>query len=140
MEPLAGDAHQERLESSPVAERPVGLVRGTRDWLQEDCARLAAIERQLLDGFARAGYQPVRTPILEFTDLHERKSGAGIVSKLFELVGGGSAGICLRPELTASIVRAHAEADEAAPAALASWSSLGPAFRYENDLARRPAA
>ena len=70
-----------------------------RDWLPADYARLAAIERQLLDGFARAGYQPMRTPILEFTDLHERKSGAGIVSRLFELVGGGSAGICLRPEL-----------------------------------------
>ena len=67
----------------------MGLVRGTRDWLPADYARLAAIERQLLDGFARAGYQPMRTPILEFTDLHERKSGAGIVSKLFELVGRG---------------------------------------------------
>jgi len=57
----------------------------------------------------------IRTPILEFTDLHERKSGAGIVSKLFELVGGGSAAICLRPELTANIVRAYAEAPESPP-------------------------
>ena len=31
--------------------------------------------------------EPMRTPILEFTELHERKSGAGIVSKLFELAG-----------------------------------------------------
>jgi histidyl-tRNA synthetase len=116
----------------PVAERPVGLVRGTRDWLPSDHARLAAIERQLVDGFALAGYKPIRTPILEFTDLHERKSGAGIVSKLFELAGGGSAGTCLRPELTASIVRAYAEA--AAPPAL-PWrvSSSGPVFRYESD-------
>ena len=116
-----GPAHECRgrrsstSDASPVAERPVGLVRGTRDWLPADYARLAAIERQLLDGFARAGYQPMRTPILEFTELHERKSGAGIVSKLFELVGGGSAGICLRPELTASIVRAYAEAPECPP-------------------------
>ena len=112
----------------------MGLVRGTRDWLPADYARLAAIERQLLDGFARAGYQPVRTPILEFTDLHERKSGAGIVSKLFELVGGGSAGICLRPELTASIVRAYAEAAASPPL---PWrvSSSGPVFRYESDPA-----
>jgi histidyl-tRNA synthetase len=115
-----------------VAERPVGLVRGTRDWLPSDYARLAALERQLVDGFVRAGYQPIRTPILEFTDLHERKSGAGIVSKLFELVGGGSAAICLRPELTASIVRAYAEAPESPPL---PWrvSSSGPVFRYESD-------
>jgi histidyl-tRNA synthetase len=121
----------EKTETAPVAERPVGLVRGTRDWLPADYARLATIERQLFDAFARAGYQPIRTPVLEFTDLHERKSGAGIVSKLFELVGGGSAGICLRPELTASIVRAYAEASECPPL---PWrvSSSGPVFRYEN--------
>ena len=33
------------------------------------------------------GYEPMRTPVLEFTELHERKSGAGIVAKLFELAG-----------------------------------------------------
>ena len=107
-------------------------MRGTRDWLPPDYAGLAALERQLLDGFARAGYKPVRTPILEFTDLHERKSGAGIVSKLFELVGGGSAAICLRPELTASIVRAYTESPVCPPL---PWrvSSSGPVFRYESE-------
>jgi histidyl-tRNA synthetase len=116
----------------PIAERPVGLVRGTRDWLPTDYARLSALERQLLDGFARAGYRPIRTPILEFTELHERKSGAGIVSKLFELAGAGPAGICLRPELTASIVRAFAAAPES-PALPCRVSSSGPVFRYETD-------
>src|ERR1700691_5485584 len=101
----AGAKDPQRADASPVAERPVGRVRGTRDWLPADYARLAAIERQLFDLFARASYDPIHTPILEFTDLHERKSGAGIVSKLFELAGGGSTEICLRPELTASIVR-----------------------------------
>src|SRR5271156_2510614 len=128
----AAGTDPKRLDPSPVAERPVGLVRGTRDWLPPDYVRLAAIERQLLDGFVRAGYQPIRTPILEYTDLHERKSGAGIVSRLFELVGGGTAAICLRPELTASIVRAYAEAPQSPPL---PWrvSSAGPVFRYESD-------
>jgi histidyl-tRNA synthetase len=121
-----------RRDSIPIPERPVGLVRGTRDYLAADCARLAALERQLIEGFARAGYEPVRTPILEFVELHERKSGAGIVSKLFELTGGGRAAICLRPELTASIVRAYAEAPDCPPM---PWrvSSSGPVFRYESD-------
>src|SRR5262249_43149934 len=113
-----------------AAERPVGLVRGTRDWLGSDFARLAALERQLLDGFTRAGCEPVRTPILEFTDLHERKSGAGIVSKPFELASDGPAGICLRPELTASIVRAFAEAPACPPLPWRVCMS-GPVFRYE---------
>ena len=118
--------------SSPngIAERPVGLVRGTRDWLSADYARLAAIEGQLLGGFVRAGYEPVRTPILEFTELHERKSGAGIVSKLFEVTTGDPAGICLRPELTVSIVRAFAEAAVCPPLPWRVCMS-GPVFRYE---------
>jgi histidyl-tRNA synthetase len=111
-------------------ERAVALVRGTRDWLPPDCARYGALERQLLESFARAGYQNVRTPILEFTELHERKSGAGIVSKLFELAAGGTSGVCLRPELTASIVRAFTQARDCPPL---PWrvSSSGPVFRFE---------
>jgi histidyl-tRNA synthetase len=119
-----------RVENEAGLERAVALVRGTRDWLPPDCARYGALERQLLESFARAGYQSVRTPILEFTELHERKSGAGIVSKLFELAAGGMSGVCLRPELTASVVRAFTQARECPPL---PWrvSSSGPVFRYE---------
>src|SRR5262249_13173898 len=121
-----------RQDEGSAPERPVGLVRGTRDWLSADFASLAALERQLLDGFAHAGYQPIRTPILEFTELHERKSGAGIVSKLFELASGGAGAICLRPELTASIVRAFTEARDCPPL---PWrvSSSGHVFRLERN-------
>jgi histidyl-tRNA synthetase len=112
-----------------AAEQHVGLVRGTRDWLQRDYARLASLERRLLDQFARAGYRPVRTPVLELSDLHERKSGAGIVAKLFEVSGAGTAGISLRPELTAGIVRAYVESGE--PASLPWRASMaGPVFRF----------
>ncbi len=34
-------------------ERPIGRVRGTRDWLPHDFARLAALERLLLEQFRR---------------------------------------------------------------------------------------
>jgi histidyl-tRNA synthetase len=109
----------------------VGLVRGTRDWLPTDFARIAAIERQLIDHFVESGYQPIKTPILEFTELHERKSGAGIVSRLFELQSaGGPAPICLRPELTASIVRAYTEAPQA-PALPWRVCMSGSVFRHD---------
>lgn len=117
----------------PVGERPIEAVRGTLDRLPADHARLADLEALLLDRFARAGYRPLRTPVLEATELHERKSGAGIVSKLFELaVGGGSGqgGVCLRPELTAGVVRAYTAA-EPAPATPWRVSHAGPVFRYE---------
>lgn len=113
-------------------EQSIPPVRGTRDWLPDDCARLATIERGLLDTFAAAGYLPIRTPILEVSELHQRKSGAGIVSRLFELSDGMSNRLCLRPELTASIVRAYTAAVE--PPAL-PWRvcASGPVFRFERN-------
>ena len=126
---MSAEASTENAPSIAETERRVGLVRGTRDWLPADFERLTALERTLLDRFARAGYKPARTPVLELSDLHDRKSGAGIVAKLFDVSGAGTSGVCLRPELTAGVVRAYAEADEPPPL---PWraSVSGPVFRY----------
>jgi histidyl-tRNA synthetase len=112
-------------------ERPIDAARGTRDWLPDVCAGNAAIESLLLDRFARAGYDRLSTPVLEPTELHERKSGAGIVSKLLELAGAGQGGVCLRPELTAGIVRAYTTM-EPPPALPWRVSHSGPVFRHES--------
>lgn len=119
-------------ETDRAAERPVDAVRGTRDWLPTDFGRLAGLESLLLDRFALAGYEPMRTPVLESTELHERKSGAGIVSRLFGLSGGGTGqeGVCLRPELTAGIVRSYT-ASPVPPELPWRVSHSGPVFRYE---------
>jgi histidyl-tRNA synthetase len=118
------------MSAQTPGERPIGPVRGTRDWLPGEHARLAELEAVLLDRFARAGYSPMRTPVLELTELHERKSGAGIVSKLYELGSIHQSRVCLRPELTAGIVRAYTEAAE--PPGL-PWRVCmsAPVFRYE---------
>jgi len=114
----------------PTSERPIGPVRGTRDWLPADSERRSALEATLLDRFARAGYAPIQTPVLEPTELHERKSGAAIVSKLFELAGVGPARVCLRPELTAGIVRAFTDAPDPPPLPWRVGHS-GTVFRHE---------
>ena len=62
--PTKGQSDAVLLPAS--AERPVGLVPGTRDWLTTDCARLSALEASLFDSFARAGYLRIRTPVLEY--------------------------------------------------------------------------
>ncbi len=111
-------------------ESPVPGVKGTADWLPDAYARISALESLALDRFARAGYDRIRTPILEHVELHERKSGAGIVAKLFELAGGAPGRVCLRPEMTAGIVRAYAAA-EPPPASPWRVSHAGTAFRHE---------
>ncbi len=116
------------MSRAAASERPVGPVRGTSDLLPGEFARMNGIEASLLARFADAGYQAMRIPVLEHTELHERKSGAGIVSKLYEV--GGSAGVSLRPELTAGIVRAFVEAIEPPPLPWRVCVS-GPVFRHE---------
>ncbi len=113
-----------------VSETPIPPVKGTTDRLPADLSRLADLEAFVLERFDRAGYERLDTPVLEPVELHERKSGAGIVSKLFELSGHGSARVCLRPELTAGIVRAYTAA-EPPPALPWRVSHAGPAFRRE---------
>jgi histidyl-tRNA synthetase len=116
----------------PLAtENPIPLAKGTADWLPDDYARLHGLESSLLRKFALAGYDRLNTPVLEPVELHERKSGAGIVGKLFELSGQVGGRVCLRPELTAGIVRAYTAAEPAPPL---PWrvSHAGPAFRREN--------
>ena len=112
-----------------VAERPVGLVRGTRDWLPPD---LAPDWRRSSGNCSTAFARPATSRCAH------RSSNSPICTsaraardrlQAFELAGGGSAAICLRPELTASIVRAYTEAPECPPL---PWrvSSSGPVFRY----------
>ncbi|HEY2154646.1 MAG TPA: ATP phosphoribosyltransferase regulatory subunit, partial [Isosphaeraceae bacterium] len=102
------------------------LVKGTADFGPEAFARLDAIESLLLDRFTRAGYRPIRVPVLEARELHERKSGARIVANLYQVAGGLSESVCLRPELTAGIVRSYIDAPGPLP-----WrvSYAGPVFR-----------
>jgi histidyl-tRNA synthetase len=112
-------------------ETPIPPVKGTAERLPTEHARLASLEVQALERFALVGYERLSTPVLEPVDLHERKSGAGIVSKLFELAGHASGRVCLRPELTAGIVRAYTSA-EPAPALPWRVSHAGPVFRRES--------
>jgi histidyl-tRNA synthetase len=112
----------------PLASEPsIPLAKGTADWLPGDNARLLGLETFVLRQFALAGYDRMNTPVLEPVELHERKSGAGIVGKLFELPGR----LCLRPELTAGIVRAYTAAEPSPPI---PWrvSHAGSAFRKES--------
>ncbi len=115
-----------------AGESRVPAVKGTADVGPDEFARLGAIESQLLGRFARAGYRPVRVPVLEERALHERKSGARIVGHLYQVSGGLSESVCLRPELTAGIVRSYIDAPGPLP-----WrvSYAGPVFR---NLPTRP--
>src|SRR3954452_20277280 len=87
-----------------VSLPPIQRVRGTADVLPPADARLRSLEAHLRGGFERFGYEGIQTPILEPLELFLRKSGDEIVARMY-LFSHWNRRMCLRPELTASVMR-----------------------------------
>src|SRR5690242_19596474 len=90
------------------AAMPIQRVRGTSDVLPPQDARLRQLEATLRTHFERFGYQGIQTPIVEPLDLFLRKSGDEIVARMYAF-SHWNRRICLRPELTASVMRAYVD-------------------------------
>lgn len=114
--------------------------RGTNDFLPEDTAKWQYVENMLRELCHQFGYEELRTPIFEETELFLRGVGdtTDIVQKemyTFEDAGGRS--VTLRPENTASAVRAYVENKMFAGAQPTKLFYIGPMFRYERPQAGR---
>ena len=125
---------------APVS-RKVALQRpkGTQDIFGPEAARWASVEAVCRTLFAQAGYQEIRTPVFESTELFERGVGEGtdIVNKEMYTFEKSERRLSLRPEGTAGVVRAFAEQG------MSRWPKpvrlfyMGPMFRYERPQAGR---
>ena len=104
-------------------------VRGTNDVLPPDDARLRQLEGRLRGSFERFGYQGIQTPILEPLELFLRKSGDDIVARMYSFAHWNRR-LCLRPELTASVMRAFVGGLQGHSLPL-RLQYAGPSFRYE---------
>ena len=84
-------------------------LRGMVDLLPEQTRRWQAVEAVALEHFRCAGLDEIRTPLLEFTELFARGIGEGtdVVGKeMYTFLDRGERSCTLRPEGTASVVRA----------------------------------
>jgi histidyl-tRNA synthetase len=114
-----------------VADPQLRAPKGTRDLLHPASARF----RAFVDAFARvvegAGYEQVILPMMEHVEVFHRLGDAtDIVQKeMFEFDDRGGRRLALRPEQTASTVRAYVENRPSLP-----WKAwyAGPNFRAEN--------
>src|SRR5919201_2920699 len=104
-------------------------VRGTNDFVPPDEARLRRLAETLRDVFELYGYQGIETPIIENLDLFLRKSGEEIVARMYAFTHWNRQ-LCLRPEYTASVMRAYVNHLQDRPLPL-RLSYAGPTFRYE---------
>lgn len=116
-------------------------VKGMRDLLPPQSEHFASLEEEAARFFQRYGYSEIRTPILEETALFARGVGeeTDMVSKeMFSFPDGKDQKmLALRPEGTASVVRAYLENRVGERLSLVKWYYLGPMFRRERPAAGR---
>lgn len=109
-------------------------VKGMADLLPEDLARHTVLSNVVRRVLSSAGFQELRTPIVEPLELFSRSLGIGsdIVNKemyTFQDLSGRM--LALRPEGTAPLVRAILEHHLYAPGDELRFFYEGPMFRYE---------
>lgn len=108
-------------------------VRGTHDILPEESAKRRALLALAERVFALYGYGEIATPVFEFSEVFHRTLGdvSDVVTKeTYTFTDRGGESLTLRPEFTASVVRAFISngLQEHLPFKVYYH---GPAFRYE---------
>lgn len=112
----------------------IKLVRGFKDILPTETALWQHVEgtvRELLEDF---GFAELRIPVLEQTELFARSIGAStdIVEKeMYSFTDRKGDSLTLRPEATASVVRAYIEHKLYAKDPVWKLYTIGPMFRRE---------
>ena len=117
-----------------MAQKKLAAVRGMNDLLPAEAPLWEWFEARVADWLRSYGYQQIRTPIVEYTELFVRGIGevTDIVEKemySFEDRLNGEH-LTLRPEFTAGVIRAIVEHNLTYDAPRRLWS-MGPVFRHE---------
>lgn len=119
----------------------IQIPRGTYDVMPDQSAVWQKIEETARKVCALFNYKEIRTPIFESTDLFQRGVGdtTDIVQKeMYNFTDRGGRALTLRPEGTASVVRAFVEHKlYGLPVQPAKMYYIGPMFRYERPQSGR---
>jgi histidyl-tRNA synthetase len=117
-----------------MKKKALAAVRGMNDLLPAESALWEWFEARVADWARSYGYQLIRTPIVEHTDLFVR--GIGEVTDIVEREmysfedRSNDERLTLRPEFTAGTVRAAIEHNLTYDGPKRVWS-IGPLFRHE---------
>lgn len=112
----------------------IQTIRGFRDILPEDTALWQAIEKTASKLFEDFGFKEIRIPVIEKTELFARSIGEAtdIVEKeMYTFDDRKGDKLTLRPEATASVVRAYIQHSMGASDAVQKLYTIGPMFRRE---------
>jgi histidyl-tRNA synthetase len=109
-------------------------IKGTFDILPSESPKWIYLEKVIREVMARYNYKEIRVPIFEMTELFARGIGetTDVVNKeMYTFLDMGERSVTLRPEATASVVRAFIEESLGKKAPLTKVYYIGPMFRQE---------
>ena len=112
----------------------IKAIRGMRDILPPETSRWQWVESVAREVFDLYGYKEIRLPLLERTELFARSIGADtdiVAKEMYTFPDRKGDSLTLRPEATASVVRAVLENRLEKGAGVKKFYTLGPMFRYE---------
>src|SRR5881397_399922 len=118
----------------------IRAVRGVHDILPGEGEKWRRVERIARDVFDSYGYEEIRLPIFERTELFARTIGEAtdIVQKeMYTFQDRGGDSVTLRPEATAGLLRAYIEHGLYVHPKPVRLYTMGPMFRYERPQAGR---
>ena len=119
---------------------PLRAVRGVRDILPAEAGRWQRVEAAARRTFEAYGYEEIRVPLFERTELFARGIGdeTDIVKKeMYSFDDRSGESLTLRPEATASMMRAYIEHGLHVQPKPIKLYTMGPMFRYERPQAGR---
>ncbi len=119
---------------------PIKAVRGVHDILPTEARKWQRVEEIARAVFEAYGYAEIRLPIFERTEVFARGIGevTDIVQKeMYTFEDRGSESLTLRPEATASLIRAYIEHGLFVHPKPIQLYTIGPMFRYERPQAGR---
>lgn len=118
----------------------IKAIKGTSDILPEEIVFWDHLTKIVQDQMRYFNYKEIRTPIFEHTALFSRGIGEGtdIVSKeMYSFTDRSENNLTLKPEMTASVVRAFIEHSLGKQSGLNKLFYISPMFRQERPQAGR---
>jgi histidyl-tRNA synthetase len=112
----------------------IQAIKGMNDILPDQIDWWQNIERTAREILETFGYREMRTPVVEKTALFARSIGEStdIVEKeMYSFADLGGQSLTLRPEATASVVRAFIQHNLQADPVARKFYTIGPMFRHE---------
>lgn len=135
-----GRTKSQNVKKTRKSKKDISTITGMRDILPQDqkyWEKVRAAAKKISDDY---GYDRIDTPILENVDLFARGVGANtdIVEKeMFAFVDQGGDHLVLRPESTASVVRAYIQHGLLNNPQPVKVFYVGPLFRHEKPQSGR---